>query len=142
MFEQAIYPWVTTIIYHGISLLKRYLDSGVCKIFCCKGNGKTKCVTQKQYIDLYSGPEYQMHFRYSSIMMQIYISFLYGMQMPILFVICLFGLFNMYCNERLLLAYYYKQPPAYDLELHKQVISYLRYAPIVMLINGYWAFGN
>ena len=64
------------------------------------------------------------------------------MQMPILFVYCLFGLFNMYCNERLLLAYYYKQPPAYDLELHKVVLKAMRFAPFMMFINGYWAISN
>ena len=62
--------------------------------------------------------------------------------MPILFVICLFGLINMYFNERLLLAYHYKQPPAYDLELHKLALKAVKYAPLLMLLNGYWAFSN
>ena len=48
----------------------------------------------------------------------------------------------MYCNERLLLAYYYKQPPAYDLELHKSVLKHLSRAPLFMLVNGYWAMSN
>jgi len=52
-----------------------------------------------------------MHFKYSSVIMQIVVSFMYGMQIPLLFPIALFGIFNMYMNERLLLAYYYKQPP-------------------------------
>jgi len=69
---------------------------------------KTKCVTQKAYIELYSGPVYQMHYKYASVIMMINVSFMYGMFLPILFPITLFGIWNMYVNERLLLAYWYR----------------------------------
>ena len=55
-----------------------------------------------------------MHFKYSSIMVQIFVSFMYGMNLPLLFPIALFGIFNMLVVEKLCLAYYYKQPPMYD----------------------------
>ena len=64
------------------------------------------------------------------------------MSIPILFPITLFGIFNMYVNERLLLAYYYKQPPMYDLELHKSALAHLKFAPTLMFLLGYWALGN
>ena len=28
----------------------------------------TNCTTQKQYVDLYAGPQYAMHFKYGSIL--------------------------------------------------------------------------
>lgn len=83
-----------------------------------------------------------MHFKYSSIIMQVYISFMYGMMIPILFPIALFGLINMYVNERILLAYYYKQPPVYDMELHLVALSRVKWAPVLMFLLGYWAMGN
>lgn len=83
-----------------------------------------------------------MHFKYSSIIMQVSISFMYGMQIPILFPIALFGIFNMYMNERLLLAYYYKQPPMYDMELHLESLARVRMAPILCFLLGYWSIGN
>ena len=63
-----------------------------------------------------------MHFKYSSILVQVFVSFMYGMFIPILFPITLFGIFNMYVVERLCLAYYFRQPPLYDAKLNLAAI--------------------
>jgi len=83
---------------------------------------KTKKKTQQQYINLYAGPEYLMHFKYSSILVQVFVSFMYGMFIPALFLTSLLGMFNMYCVERLSLAYIFRQPPHYDASINKQAI--------------------
>jgi hypothetical protein len=83
-----------------------------------------------------------MHFKYSSVIMQVYISFFYGMQIPLLFPIALFGIFNMYMNERLLLAYYYKKPPMYDLALHLEALTRIRFAPILCFLLAFWNMNN
>ena len=83
-----------------------------------------------------------MHFKYSSILVQVFVSFMYGMFIPILFPITLFGIFNMYINERLLLAYYYKKPPMYDMELHMESLMRVRLAPILCFLMGFWSLGN
>jgi hypothetical protein len=67
---------------------------------------------------------------------------MYGMMIPMLFPIALLGFINMYINERLLLAYYYKQPPMYDMELHTIVLKHIKQAPFLMFLLGYWAIGN
>jgi len=67
---------------------------------------------------------------------------MYGMALPILFPIAAFGIFNMYVNERLLLAYYYKQPPVYDDKLHKAALNIICGAPIFMFAFGFWVLGN
>ena len=59
-----------------------------------------------------------MHFKYSSILTQVCVSFMYGMNIPLLFPIALVGIINMYIVERLTLAYYYQQPPMYDAKLN------------------------
>jgi len=59
-----------------------------------------------------------MHFRYSSIMVQVYVAFMYALFMPIIVPIALLGIFNMYCVERLALAYYYRKPPMFDEKLN------------------------
>jgi len=48
----------------------------------------------------------------------------------------------MYMNERLLLAYYYKQPPMYDMELHSESLKRIRLAPILCFLMGFWSLGN
>lgn len=67
---------------------------------------------------------------------------MYGMMIPMLFPVALFAFINIYVNERLLLAYYYKQPPMYDMELHLVALRRIKLAPILMYLIGYWAVGN
>lgn len=83
-----------------------------------------------------------MHFKYSSILTQIYISFTYGLFIPVLFPIAAFGIFNMYMVEKFALLYYYRKPPMYDDKLQKDAIKLMRNAPVGMFLLGYWALGN
>jgi hypothetical protein len=48
----------------------------------------------------------------------------------------------MYINERILLAYYYKKPPMYDMEIHLESLKRVRLAPILTFSLGFWAIGN
>lgn len=67
---------------------------------------------------------------------------MYGTMMPILFPIALFAFVNLYVNERLLLAYYYQQPPVYDDELVRLTVHYMKLAPLLMFLMGTWSLGN
>ena len=62
--------------------------------------------------------------------------------MPILFPIALLAFVSLYVNERLGLAYYYQQPPVYDDDLIRTTVRYMKLAPILMFLLGYWAMGN
>jgi hypothetical protein len=75
-------------------------------------------------------------------MVQVFVSFMYGMFMPILFPIALVGIINMYFVERLTLAWFYRQPPVFDGKLNTAAIKVLKTAPIGMFVLGYWALGN
>lgn len=135
-------PYIEITVRLSIVSLLRGLDSG---FRCCPrgpGQPKTKKVTNQQYINLYSGPEYLMHFRYSAIMLQIYVAFTYGLFMPVMFPIALLGVFNMYVVERLSLAYYFRQPPMFDEKLNQRAIDILQQAPFAMFFTAYWALGN
>lgn len=137
MFIMAIYPYIEMLIFGGIWNLKRVLDGG-----CCGDKHQTKTKTLTQFINIYAGPLYLMHFKYSSIMTQVYISFMYGLFIPVLFPIAAFGIMNMYLVERFALIYYYRKPPMYDEKLQKDSIAVLKNAPIAMYLMGYWAVGN
>ena len=59
------------------------------------------------YVDLYSGPEYFIHFKYSGILNVIFVTFMYGLGIPILFLLAALYFFNLYALERLTVAYFY-----------------------------------
>jgi hypothetical protein len=54
----------------------------------------TKKTGMAAYKDLYSGAEYVIHFKYAGVLNIVYITFMYGMGMPILFVLAAFNFFN------------------------------------------------
>ena len=55
---------------------------------------KTKAKTIQQYIEMHAGPEVDLHLRYSLIFVSVFVSFTYGLALPILFPITLFLMIN------------------------------------------------
>jgi len=84
----------------------------------------------------------ELYFRYSAIMNFVFVTFTHGLALPILFPIAAFGIFNQWLVEKLMFAYFYKQPPLIDNKLNDYALSILQKAPICMLILGYWQLGN
>ena len=137
MLIMAMFPYIEVSIFPCIKWLLQVKDRG-----CKKNPYKTKTVTLQQYVNLYAGPVYMMHFKYSSILTQVFVSFMYGMCIPLLFPIAFLGIFNMYLVERLAMAYYYQRPPMYDQKLNDSVLGVLKWAPMLMFVFGYWTMGN
>ena len=110
---------------------------------CIRSNiKKSKTITTHQFIALHNGPEAELHYRFAAIISQVYITFAYGLSMPILFPIMFLSMFNMYCSERLAFAFIYKKPPIFDNSLTEQAYSILEGAPIFMMGFTYWQLGN
>ncbi len=138
MRSVALWPIVEFFCFFGMRFTFRLLDRGICSC----DSYKTKKRTLQQYIDVNSGPEYMIHYKYSSIMMQTYVAFMYGAGLPILFPTALFGMIVLYVVERLCVAYSYKQPPMFDEKLNKSTLNILRGAPFFYLAFGFWMYSN
>jgi hypothetical protein len=96
MSFNALWPFIEIIMTYGTSLVFRVLD---------KGFSLNKYVTQsksvQQYIDLYSGPDYLIHFKYSRTLNIVFVTFTYGMALPWLFPIGFITLIIDYVVEKL-----------------------------------------
>lgn len=135
MFINAlIIPFVGLGTTVGIPWVKRKLDGG--------NPRKTKKTSMAVYKALWSGGDYVIHFKYSGILNIAYITLMYGMGMPALFPIAALNYFNQYITERIIVAWYMKQPAALDDKLTTNCIDKLKTAPLIFLINGYWMLGN
>ena len=64
-------------------------------------------MTIQAYVNLYSGPQHLMHFKYASVMNTIYTTFMYGFALPVLFPIAALTFINIYIVEKLTVAYWY-----------------------------------
>jgi len=103
---------------------------------------KTKQTSMQGYIDLYAGPGYIIHFKYSGVLNVVFVTLFYGIGQPILFPIALITLLGLWFVERYEIAYNYQLPPSLDDKLTKNCVKVLRWAPILLLFNTYWMLSN
>lgn len=83
-----------------------------------------------------------MHFKYATILNTIYVTFMYGYALPMLFPIAAFTFLNIYIAERYLITYFYQKPPVYDEKLNSAAIGTLKWAPLTMMLFGQWIMSN
>ena len=137
MFMTALWPLIEFGMFYSLMTFSRCLDRGF-------GNDTffTGMPTIQAYIDLYAGPEYLIHYRYSTILLNIGVAFLYGTAMPYLYVCATLAFVILYINERLLVCYYYREPPTFDEKMTLMTLDITKYVPLVMLPFTFWALGN
>ena len=83
-----------------------------------------------------------MHFKYAGMLNVIFVTFTYGMAIPVLFPLAFVFFAVSSVVERLTLAYSYRKPPMFDDQLNRAALSYLKVAPLFMMLFGYWCLGN
>lgn len=91
---------------------------------------------------MYSGEEYYMHYKYSSILNITFVTFMYGAGIPILFPVAFVSLLVLFLVEKTCLFYVYKQPPMYDEKLNNSVVYALTYVPYFFLGSAFWMVSN
>lgn len=117
----------------------RALDQG--GICCCRSK-KTSKTTIQSYVNLYSGPPHSMNYKYSLVASTVWITFMYGLALPLLFPIAAFTFFNLILMERILITYYHSKPPMYDDKLNTQTLNLMKWSPMLLMIFGYWFLGQ
>jgi hypothetical protein len=83
-----------------------------------------------------------MHFKYSGMMNVLFVCFMYGLAIPILFPISLLAFTILYAAEKMTITYFFRKPPMFDEKLNSKAISIMRWAPIFMMFFGYWCLTN
>jgi hypothetical protein len=140
MLVVAFAPYTSFILSYLQKLALRLNDSGFSHL--TNPNFTSKTTTIQEFVKLYSGPDMPIHYRYSTILNIVFVTFTYGLALPILFPIAFLCMLNIYIAERVQLAYYFKQPPLYDDRLAKRALSQIQYAPAFMMAMGYWFLSN
>lgn len=104
--------------------------------------GLTKKTTIQQYVNLHSGPQYFMHYKYSGLMNVAFLALMFGTGIPELFPIAAASFIVIYSVENFMLYYVYKKPPAYDEKLNDSVLANMAKAPLLLFSFGYWMLSN
>ena len=136
MMFNLYWPLIEFCVFWGMRTAYRMLD----RSFSCKKT--TKKTTLQLYYELYAGPTFFIHYKYSAILNITFVTFLYGVGLPILFPIAAASLFVLYIVEKTMLHYSYRQPPMYDERLNNNVLGIMTYAPLLFLAFGYWMLSS
>lgn len=137
MVINSVMPYVGVATSIIVPMLIQKLDNGFTDDIY-----KTKQSSLIKYRALYSGKDYEIHFKYSDAIVVVYVTMMYGLGMPILFPIAAFTLFNQWLCERIVVAWSVKLPPAMDDTLSNNAIKLLKFSPLFLLFNGYWMLSN
>ena len=141
MILLAISPWISLFLSILLKFLKTWRDKGYPRKLK-QEIPTTRCKNHSEYIELHAGAEFKIQAQYAKIMILVSVSFLYGIQIPLMFVICTIGIANIYITDRLSLAYIYKKPPITDTSLQISLLKFMQTFPFLCFINGYWVIGN
>jgi hypothetical protein len=102
MWFNAIYPLIEFVAFYLIRLLYRLWDSSF-----TLDKYKTKSKSIQGYLDIQCGPKYLMHFKYSSVLNILFVTFMYGYGIPELFPIALLSFIIILFVEKAQLYYSY-----------------------------------
>lgn len=130
-------PLVEIVIIYIFILPKRIFDRGFC---CCYK--KTRTLTINKYVSIWSGPKFEIHFKYSMILNLVFISMIFGPGLPILFPITLVSLMVLYISEKYMLYYVNQEPQHYDEVLNNNILNFMYGVPLLPLCFGYWMLTN
>lgn len=111
---------VSTMLFNSyfpvVVLAINYLKSAAMRFYDRKYslNGITRKTAIYPYVDLYAGPAFLLAHKYAAMLNICFITLIFGFGMPILFPIAALSLLIHYCMEKILVFYYYREPPMYD----------------------------
>ena len=137
MMFNIYWPIIEFFCFFGMRLGFRLLD----RKFTCNVKS-TKKTTIQQYVEIYSGPVYFIHYKYSSILNITFVTLMYGIGLPVLFPVAAIAILVLFIVERCMIYYSYRQPPLYDEKLSNSTLNILCYAPLLMLAFGFWMISN
>ncbi|CDW85661.1 UNKNOWN [Stylonychia lemnae] len=138
MLFNIYWPIFEVGMWYGYRLFFRLWDKG----FKTCNDNVTKKTTVQQYVELYSGPIFFIHYKYSSILNITFVTMMYGLGIPVLFPIAVFSFFVLYVVEKSMVYWSYRLPPMYDDKLNNNVLSLMTYAPLLFLSFGYWMLSS
>jgi hypothetical protein len=133
MLIKAGEPLIQLSMNYCILNTMRCMDRG----FTCNSQ-KTRQGSIKNYIDLYSGPEFALNNRYSAILLMISVTAFFGGSLPLLYPIGALAFVTMIVTEKLSLVYFYKEPPMYDESITKSSNNVIKVILYIGLFLTSW----
>lgn len=131
-------PHANGLISYLITICKRLSDRKLCNC----GKRHTRKKTRKEYIDLYTGPQFNIGMRYSQILTTIFAVLIYSSGIPLLYLCCFVFFLITYWIDKWLILRLYRNPPHIDLYVSKLFNMIILVAMIIHYCFAIWIYGN
>ena len=83
-----------------------------------------------------------MHYGNSTMLLIVFVTFMFGFGIPLLFPIATATIFILYRVEKYMMYYFYQLPPMYDDKITNEILHTMRMAPALYFVCGYWMLTN
>ena len=92
--------------------------------------------------DFYKGPPFKLHYRYSQVLVTIYVCWMYTISMPLMPIFGAMSCYLSYWVDKFLFCNFYQTPPMYSDDMGKRSTALLGYLVILHLLMSLWMMGN
>jgi len=137
MTFNAFWPLIEFSLFFLLRWMARFWNR---RLTCSRYVSNSKSI--QDYIDLYCGPVYSIHYKYSYVLNVVFITFMFGAGLPILFPIALLSFIILNLVESLGLAFSYRKPPMFDASLNIVALNIMTLAPLLYCSVGFWMYDN
>ena len=72
----------------------------------------------------------------------MWVTFLFGPGLPILFPIATFGIIILYFTNKVALTYFCYRPKEYNIKVAMTIVQFLWFSPFLYVVMGAWVYSN
>lgn len=109
---------------------------------CTCNRRKSKKLLQRDYENLYEGPEFTMDSRLAQIVAYFQVTFMYSHTLPLLFPIAAVNFAFMYWVDKWLVLRFYRTPKNYDEGTVLRMLYYMKFAFLCHFLMGLLMLSN
>lgn len=132
---QIFFPHFSLILNGIMTFFNRCMDRS-----CTFNRMYTKKVAQKEYENLYIGPQFILQVRLAQMLTIVFVCMIFGSGIPMLYVITWLSFIITYWTDKILILRYYRKTDEFDEKLTKKFVSVLPWSIILHIIVGWYMY--
>jgi len=139
MLMAGIYPLIEATLIVPFYWSLRWADRNINRLI---DGTATAMPSVDAYIELHGGPEFLLSYRLSAMLLQVSVALLYGVAVPVLYPIVFINLLIQNVIDRILLCYFYREPPHHDEKSTLFALQILKTIGVLSLFHHFWILSN
>ena len=98
--------------------------------------------SQEDLNDFYRGPEFRLNYRYSQVLVTMFVCWMYAISMPLMPVLGAISCYISYWVDKFLFCNFYKAPPMYSDAMGKKSTMLVGFLVLLHILMSMWMLGS